>query len=216
MDVENLGAVAHDVITQVVENLPSRCGRPSLARLSLYVRADKRELWRIWAEGNWPELDLRVRGIQHFTNGTRSKNSADIAITADATEDFVLGRTGLVAVVSNDSDFGALFVKIREMAIQKDLGRTPFLWVTTKGGGALSPEVQRFVPDEFRWEVSSNVTKEVVPTCEDQPTNSTRSLDQLPASLDVRTCPRLVGSTKKASQPSRPRSGVVGSGQRGH
>ena len=98
---------------------------------------------------------------------------------------FALGRAGLVAVVSSDSDFGALFVKMREMAIQKDWGRTPFLWVTIEGGGALSPEVQRFVPDEFRWEVSPNETKEVVPTCEDQPTSSTRSLDQLPASLDV-------------------------------
>ena len=61
----------------------------------------------------------------------------------------MLGRTGLVAVVSNDIDFGALFVKVQEMAIQRDLGRTPFLWVISEGGGALSPEVECFVPDEI-------------------------------------------------------------------
>ena len=185
MDVENLGAVAHDVITQVVENLPSRCGHPTLAGLSLYVRADKQELWRIWAEGKWPAIESRVRGVQHFTNGTKSKNSADIAITADATADFVLGRTGLVAVVSNDSDFGALFVKIREMAILKGFERTPFLWVTSEGGGALSPEVERFVPDEFQWKVTSNSTEEVVTSPGDQTTNNTRNIEEWPASLPV-------------------------------
>ena len=162
VDVENLGGSAQELITQVVEELSSDGADSAPTYLSLYVRADKLELWRIWADGKWPQLDLRVRGIQHFTSGSSSKNSADLAITADATEDFALGRTGLVAVVSNDSDFGALFVKVREMAIQRDYERTPFLWVTSERGGALSPEVKRFVPDEFRWELPSGCTEQPV------------------------------------------------------
>ena len=162
VDVENLGGSAQELISQVVEELSSDGADWAPTCLSLYVRADKLELWRIWADGKWPQLDLRVRGIQHFTSGSSSKNSADLAITADATEDFALGRTGLVAVVSNDSDFGALFVKVREMAIQRDYERTPFLWVTSERGGALSPEVKRFVPDEFRWELPSGCTERPV------------------------------------------------------
>ena len=107
VDVGNLGAVAQGLISQVVDDLYSESDHWTPTSLSLYVRADKVELWRIWADGKWPQLALRVRGVQHFTNGSRSKNSAELAITADATEDFALGRTGLVAVVSNDSDFSA-------------------------------------------------------------------------------------------------------------
>ena len=164
VDVENLGAAAQEVISQVVDDLSAEDGCRTPTSLSLYVRADKLELWRIWADGKWPQIHLRVRGVQHFSNGSRSKNSADLAITADATEDFALGRTSLVAVVSNDSDFGALFVKIHEMSIQGNYERTPFLWVTSERGGALSPEVRRFVPDEFRWQLP--------PTCSDQPIRS--------------------------------------------
>ena len=162
VDVENLGGSAQELISQVVEELSSDGADSAPTYLSLYVRADKLELWRIWADGKWPQLHLRVRGVQHFTSGSSSKNSADLAITADATEDFSLGRTGLVAVVSNDSDFGALFVKVREMALQRGYERTPFLWVTSERGGALSPEVKRFVPDEFRWELPSGCTEQPV------------------------------------------------------
>ena len=164
VDVENLGGAAQEVISQVVDDLSSESDYRTPTSLSLYVKADKLELWRIWADGKWPQMDLRVRGVQHFTNGSRSKNSADLAITADATEDFALGRTSLVAVVSNDSDFGALFVKIHEMSIQREYERTPFLWITSERGGALSPEVKRFVPDEFLWQLA--------PICSDQPIQS--------------------------------------------
>lgn len=141
------------MISEVVDELSSESDHWTPTSLSLYVPADKLELWRIWADGKWPQLDVRARGVQHFTSGSSSKNSADLAITADATEDFALGRTSFVAVVSNDSDFGALFVKVREMSIQRNYDRTPFLWVTSERGGALSPEVKRFVPDEFRWQL---------------------------------------------------------------
>ena len=152
-----------------MEELSSDSADSAPTYLSLYVRADKLELWRIWADGKWSQLHLRVRGVQHFTSGSSSKNSADLAITADATENFSLGRTGLVAVVNNDSDFGALFVKLREMAIQRGYGRTPFLWVTSERRGALSSEVKRFVPDEFRWELPSGCSEQPVQAPVEQP-----------------------------------------------
>ena len=46
-------------------------------------------------------------------------------------------------------------MKVRERSIQGDYERTPFLWVTSERGGALSPEVKRFVPDQFRWQLPS-------------------------------------------------------------
>ena len=129
--------------------------------------------------------------MQHFTSGSSSKNSADLAITADATEDFSLGRTGLVAVVSNDSDFGALFVKVREMAIQRGYERTPFLWVTSERGGALSPEVKRYVPGEFRWELPSG--------CTEQPVRAL--MEQQPSGANNARSRSTVASSKKNLSP---------------
>ena len=119
VDTENLRESDHaqTVVAQVVANWPA--DRPPLSGLSLYVRADKAELWQLWAETEFPALQVRVRGVQHFSNH-RAKNSADLAITADAIADLITGLAGAVGVVSNDSDFGALFVKVRELAAQAD------------------------------------------------------------------------------------------------
>ena len=68
------------------------------------------------------------RGIQRFARG--SKNTADMAIVADAVADFADGLVDHVAVVSNDSDFGVLFVKIQELANPSGpVGPAPFLWI---------------------------------------------------------------------------------------
>ena len=48
------------------------------------------------------------------------------------------------------------------MSIQRDYERTPFLWVTSERGGALSPEAKRFVPDEFRRQLPSGCTEQPV------------------------------------------------------
>ena len=160
VDTENLqdAARAHDVVRQVIAGWPPE--HPPLGSLSLYVRADKVELWQLWAEAEYPGLRLRVRGVQHFSNH-RAKNSADLAIAADAVADLITGRAAMVAVVSNDSDFGALFVKVRELAetaagagatpVQQP---TPFLWITAPDAGLLSPEIERFIPSRHRWDLS--------------------------------------------------------------
>ena len=148
VDTENLqdAARAYDVVQQVIAGWPPQ--HPPLAWLSLYVRADKVELWRMWAKDEYPALRIRVRGVQHFSNH-RAKNSADLAITADAVADLITGQAAMVAVISNDSDFGALFVKVRELA-----ETAPFLWITAPDAGLLSPEIERFIPARHRWDLS--------------------------------------------------------------
>ncbi|MXZ92724.1 MAG: NYN domain-containing protein [Chloroflexi bacterium] len=154
VDTENLREADHaqDAIAQAVADWP---GPLPLSSLSLYVRADKVAVWEMWAEEAYPDLQVRVRGVQHFSNH-KAKNSADLAITADAIADLVTGQAAAVAVVSNDSDFGALFVKVRELAQASGLQQTPFLWVTSPDAGALSPEMERFIPAGLRWDLSGD------------------------------------------------------------
>lgn len=153
VDTENLRESEHaqTIVSRVVANWPA--DRPPLSGLSLYVRADKAELWQLWAETEFPALRVRVRGVQHFSNH-RAKNSADLAITADAIADLITGQAGTVAVASNDSDFGALFVKVRELAAA-DPHDIPFLWITAPEAGGLSGEIEQFIPDRYRWDLSA-------------------------------------------------------------
>ena len=151
-----MGNSAQEIICKAVDHLANDPALPQVGGLSLYVPADKSELWQIWAESEWPGVKVRTRGIQHFTNGQKSKNSADLAIVADAVEDFALGKTNFISVISNDSDFGALFVKIREMSNERGTGHIPFLWITPSTGGPLSHEIKnRFIPDRFRIDLTN-------------------------------------------------------------
>ena len=153
VDTENLrdNDRAQDVIAQAVARWPA--AHPPVASLSLYVRSDKVALWQMWAEATYPTLAVRVRGVQHFSVH-KAKNSADLAITADAVADLITGRAATVAVISNDSDFGALFVKVRELADAAGGAPAPFLWITAPDAGALSPEMERFVPALYRWDLA--------------------------------------------------------------
>ena len=155
VDTENLRESDHaqSIVWQVVTDWPAE--RPPVASLSLYVRADKTELWQLWAETAFPALRVRVRGVQHFSNH-RAKNSADLAITADAVADLITGQAISVAVVSNDSDFGALFVKVLELAGQAESADIPFLWITAPDAGTLSAEIEQFIPDRYRWDLSAD------------------------------------------------------------
>ena len=126
VDTENLRDSDHaqTMVAQVVANWPA--DRPPLSGLSLYVRADRVASWEMWAEASYPDLRVRVRGVQHFSSN-KAKNSADLAITADAVADLVTGQAVAIAVVSNDSDFGALFVKVKELAHSVGVKQPPFL-----------------------------------------------------------------------------------------
>lgn len=153
VDTENLRDPDHaqNIVAQVIASWP--VDHAGIVGLSLYVRADKEALWRMWAEAEYPQLRVRVRGIQHFSNH-RAKNSADLAITGDVVDDLITGKATFIAVASNDSDFGALFVKVGEIAREAGAEATPFLWITAPDAGGISDEIEQFIPVRFRWDLS--------------------------------------------------------------
>ena len=73
IDVENLRSDGQRLIKALLDNWPSVAPTPS--RLTLYVRADLVELWRLWATSRFQGVAVDVRGIQHFSTYS-SKNSA--------------------------------------------------------------------------------------------------------------------------------------------
>ncbi|MYC31684.1 MAG: NYN domain-containing protein [Chloroflexi bacterium] len=168
---------AQDLISLIVSDWPT--AYPPIGLLALYVPADKTSQWRTWASAlppvqqrglsssdmkSWrdPILTqsrerLRVRGVQHFTrNG--SKNSADLAIVLDVMDDLLLSqRADFVAVLSNDSDFYALFDKLYEIVTDRGghpVSKIPLLWVVAPNGNNLSPEIKRFLLPQFIWDLS--------------------------------------------------------------
>ena len=186
VDTENLRDSEHaqTVVAQVVANWPT--SRPPLSGLSLYVRADRVASWEMWAETSYPDLRVRVRGVQHFSSN-KAKNSADLAITADAVADLVTGQAVTIAVVSNDSDFGALFVKVKELAHSVGVERPPFLWITSPEAGGLSAELERFIPASLRWDLSETP-------------------------LDASAAPREISQPKPPSLPKRERPAALPAG----
>ena len=205
VDTENLREpdLAQDVIAQTVADWPSEY--PSVGSLSLYVRADKVALWRMWVEATYPELARRVRGVQHFSR-EMAKNSADLAITADAIGDLAAGQASYIAVISNDSDFGALFVKVREMASERGWDHSPFLWVTAPAGGGVSPEIERFIPDRFRWNLPSvaraNPLGTWTPTRPRPPAVTRKPTSQPPAGASIAPTPVPAITPIPAATPS--------------
>ena len=134
------------MIQNLVSNWPTSAPMPS--RLTLYVRADQTELWRLWASSQFRDLEVVVHGTQHFSMNS-SKNSADIAIATNAMADLILKRITHVTVFSDDSDFISLYAAIRdEPDIPLADGRVPFLWVVTDREGSLSTTVRQFFPPD--------------------------------------------------------------------
>ena len=146
VDMENLHSDAQPLLQNLIANWPDKA--PMLSRLTLYVRADQTELWRLWATSQFREVEVVVKGTQHFSMAS-TKNSADIAIATNAITDLILGRISHVVVVSDDSDFISLYVAIRdEPKVALVHGQVPFLWVVTDREGSLSTTVRQFFPTE--------------------------------------------------------------------
>ena len=153
-DIENLQNSGQRVILNLAENWPTTA--PPLKSLTLYVRADMTELWRAWATSAFPNLDVIVSGVQRFT--TASKNSADIAITANAMADWLLGRISHVAVISDDSDFISLYAAMRrELERRGEPGAdVPFMWIVTDRQRTVSEVARQFFPPNLIHAVSTS------------------------------------------------------------
>ncbi len=148
IDVDNLQSDAQELIGSLVEDWPDRV--PQLSKIVLYVRADFVALWEMWSLTLAPNMEVEVKGVQHFSM-QGSKNSADIAIAVDAVTDLVRGRISHVAVFSDDSDFMALFAKVKAETkqAQEASNRVPFLWILTDRPGTKTPNIRQFFPPEY-------------------------------------------------------------------
>ena len=148
IDVDNLQSDAQELVGSLVTDWP--VGVPELSKIGLYVRADLVALWEMWSLSLAPNAEVEVKGVQHFSM-QGSKNSADIAIAVDAVTDLVRGRISHVAVFSDDSDFMALFAKVKAETKQtrKASNRAPFLWILTDRPGTKTPNIRQFFPPEY-------------------------------------------------------------------
>ena len=162
VDVENLHSDGQALIQRLVDNWPDKV--PALSRLTLYVKADQVELWRLWETSRFTDLEAAVNGTQHFSMSA-TKNSADIAIATNAMADLVLQRVTHVVVFSDDSDFISLYVAIRdEPGIPLLEGKVPFLWVVTDRESSVSSTVKQFFPPEQLHLVQTDSKNEATPT----------------------------------------------------
>ena len=147
VDMENLQADGQSLLQALMENWPEEL--PVASRLTLYVRADQTELWRLWATSQFAHVDVVVHGTQHFSMSA-TKNSADIAIATNAMADLLRERVSHVVVFSDDSDFISLYIAIRdEFGISADGDKVPFRWVVTNREGSLSATVRQFLPEKL-------------------------------------------------------------------
>ena len=148
VDMENLQGqdFAQRFLTGLAQNWPSDV--PPLGVVRLYVRADTQVLWEMWMESQFADVGVSVRGIQHFSKNA-SKNSADIALALDAVCDLMTDSVQHIVVVSDDSDFAALFGKVRELGRQAHSGETPFLWIMTNREQTRSKVVGAFSPNIY-------------------------------------------------------------------
>lgn len=150
VDIENLQGpdFAQRFLTGLAQNWPSDI--PPLGIVRLYAMADRQVLWEMWSDSQFADVGVAVKGVQHFSKNA-SKNSADIALALDAVCDLMTGSVQHIVVVSDDSDFAALFGKVRELRLgnQADSAQTPFLWIMTSREHMRSKVVEAFSPNVY-------------------------------------------------------------------
>ena len=167
-DVQNLQEISRDVLITLVKRWPDDMPKPT--RLNLYVRADHQHLWRVWATHQFNEMTVSVTGVQHYSLSA-TKNAADLAIAVDAMSDLLHKSISHVAVVSDDSDFIALFAKLGEEA-ERDPdsnGRVPFLWVFTDRVDTKSMLLEEFFPRDYIHVVDLSKPLNEEPESENEP-----------------------------------------------
>ena len=99
-----------------------------LARFALTKAAELGEVILCRAYADWSHLDLTRSEWRNFTMengvsvvhtpaGTSGKNTADIALAIEAMELVYLGNVHVLVIVSNDSDFRFLALRVREKGV---------------------------------------------------------------------------------------------------
>lgn len=146
VDMENLAGKGKELLVELLAKWPDKAPKPSVVHL--YVKADQVGLWSVWGDGQFQNVRILPHGIQHYSN-TNTKNSADVAIVIDAMTDLLTGATGHITVVSDDSDFLALYsAMISRPDLPFSSESPPFLLVVTADKGKQSETIESFVPTE--------------------------------------------------------------------
>ena len=149
-DIQNLQEMAKEILVLLIHRWPKSLPKPT--KLNLYVRADHTHLWQVWASDAFMELQVSVKGVQHYSLAA-TKNAADMAIAVDAISDFNHSRVSHVAVVSDDSDFISLYAKLAEEFKNGHASDSteivPFLWVLTDRVDTKSTLLQEFFPERY-------------------------------------------------------------------
>lgn len=146
VDIENLQDIAKQALSTAIEHWPEEFPKPMI--IKLYVKADQTELWSIWASYNIPDIEVNVKGVQHYTlNG--SKNSADISLALDALSDLLKSRTRHIAIMSDDSDYVSLYMALKQENVALEFPGTSFKWFMTNRSGTRSPMLSEFFPSEY-------------------------------------------------------------------
>ena len=208
-DIQNLQDISREILVVLIRRWPEDVPRPG--KLNLYVRADHADLWRVWASHEFSDMEVVVKGVQHYTLSA-TKNAADMAISVDAISDFNHGRVNHVAVVSDDSDFISLYAKLAEevngFESTYSNGNIPFLWVFTDRMGTRSALLQEFFPhkyihivdhrlfDQVEWEEREREVAALTATVEEEPEEPADE----PAAIEETPAP-VAEEPKRAPEP---------------
>jgi hypothetical protein len=145
VDVENLRDMARQLITTTIEEWPANFPKPNI--LQLYVSADQTHIWEIWAGHKFPSLELNINGVQRYSLAT--KNSADMSLMLSAFADISKNRATHVAILSDDSDYIALFTAMTKEIPRDDKNMIPFIWFITDRPDTHSRILDDFIPSQY-------------------------------------------------------------------
>lgn len=170
IDVENLGldeAAAKNVVRYALEKWDREL--PPITSIKLYGK--QTGLWQSAIEGfvtelqgPWPfansQPNIRVVPTESYS-GSSQKNTADIKLAIDACQDMLSGAISFTAVLSNDSDFFALYEKARELKsepiegcpnirLSGGRGNVPYQIINHRTGDAKVSRTMDLVPETHR------------------------------------------------------------------
>ncbi|MDD5190258.1 MAG: NYN domain-containing protein [Dehalococcoidales bacterium] len=161
VDVENLTEFAKKAIVATLEQWPADFPKPDNMRF--YVRADQTRLWHFWADHMFPEIKVSINGIQRYGYGVISKNLADMALVLDAISDLLTHRVTHIAILSDDSDYVALFSAIKQELPQYSSNDLPFMWFLTDRPDTHSRALNDFLPARYLRTISYTENKVAAP-----------------------------------------------------
>ncbi len=168
VDTQNLGgstvAEKAEVIKRALLQWPS--DQPPLSRIRAYIEPSQENYWKDslnkstqWKEGAYnisiPGLEIETPPIQRYGKYA-AKNALDITLVLDTLSDIMLKSVHFAAVISNDSDFAALYFKLQDLVEQgslqpsAEINGIPLLFFIHEGSG---------VSKEFKEDLKQNVVQ---------------------------------------------------------